>query len=121
MPSGYGDFPGRASAVEADEQPADPGLNTVVLSACLSERSFTRYTPAGVPVVECRLVHRSIQQEAGLGRQVGLEIGAVGMGEMAHQLESLAPGSLLTVTGFLAPLRKSSRTLLLHLTRIDLN
>lgn len=121
MPSGYGDFPGRASAVEADDQPPASGFNTVVLSACLSERSVTRYTPAGVPVVECRLAHRSIQQEAGLGRQVGFEIGAVGMGEMAHQLESLAPGSLLTVSGFLAPLRKSSRTLLLHLTRIDLN
>ncbi|MDO5102312.1 MAG: primosomal replication protein N [Lautropia sp.] len=121
VPSGYGATAQAMPAIEAEPLFPDNGLNTLVLSACLSERSAMRYTPAGVPVMECKLTHRSIQHEAGLGRQVGFEMGAVAMADLAHQLDSLAPGSLLTVTGFLAPLRKSSRSLLLHLTRIDLN
>lgn len=80
-----------------------------------------RYTPAGVPVMEGRLVHRSEQLEAGIGRQIGFEVGAVAMGDVAHAFAQIQPGSRLTVTGFLAPLRRSSRILRVHLTRIDLN
>ncbi len=105
----------------SDEALEQPGIDTLVLSACLSERGVMRYTPAGVPAMECRLAHRSVQQEAGIGRQVEFEIGAVALGEMAQQLAQIQPGALVTVTGFLAPLRRSSRTLLVHLTRIDLN
>lgn len=96
----------------------EPGSNQLTLSAELLERGALRYTPAAVPVVECQLSHSSLQLEGGIERQVHLEIPAVALAEMAGQLQQISPGSRLEVTGFLAPLRRGSRTLRLHLTRI---
>lgn len=113
--------PDDSAAFGAGAQAGAQGANAVILSACLVERDVLRYTPAGVPVMQCMLAHRSVQQEAGIGRQLEFEVRAVGLAEMAHRLEQLQPGTLLTATGFLAPSRKGSRMLVLHLTRIDLN
>ncbi|MGE0802992.1 MAG: primosomal replication protein N [Lautropia sp.] len=92
----------------------------VTLTALLTERAMIRYSPAGVPVLECRLMHRSLQQEAGLDRQVEFEIGAVALGELTATLDTIDPGTALAVEGFLAPSRKGARQLLLHLTRIEI-
>lgn len=78
-----------------------------------------RYSPAGVPVMQCLLEHRSSQLEAEVSRQVQFEIKAVALGTMAAELEAIDPGTELAVRGFLAPLRKGSRTLLLHITGLD--
>lgn len=78
-----------------------------------------RYSPAGVPVLECRLAHRSIRLEAGVERSVEFEIGALALGETVAKLDAIDPGVEVSVDGFLAPSRKGSKTLLLHITRID--
>ena len=89
----------------------------VRLTATLVERSMVRYSPAGVPVLECLLDHRSTQHEAGMPRLVEFEIRALALGEIVTELARVAPGTELAVEGFLAPSRKGSKTLLLHITR----
>lgn len=88
----------------------------VHLTATLVERSVVRYSPAGVPVLECLLDHRSTQLEANLPRLVEFEIRAVALGDIVTELSRIAPGTELAVDGFLAPSRKGSKTLLLHIT-----
>ena len=41
------------------------------------------------------------------------------LGDLARELAGIDPGTRLTVSGFLTPLRRSGRALCLHLTRID--
>jgi primosomal replication protein N len=89
------------------------------LTATLIERSIIRYSPAGVPVLECRLEHKSTQLEAEAPRQVEFEIKALALGRIVEELESIAPGTELAVQGFLAPSRQGSRTLLLHITALQ--
>lgn len=103
---------------DAAQPAAGAGTNLLTLSAELIERGALRYTPAAVPVVECQLMHSSLQTEGSIERQVHLEIPAVALADMAAQLQQIVPGTRLEATGFLAPLRRGSRTLRLHLTRI---
>jgi len=69
-----------------------------------------------VPVLECRLDHRSRQLEADTLRDVEFEIKALALGGIVAELERVRPGAELAVQGFLAPSRKGSQTLLLHIT-----
>ena len=60
-----------------------------------------------------------MQMEAEVPRQVEFEIRALALGSLVSELESVSPGSEIAVKGFLAPGRKGSKTLLLHITAID--
>lgn len=82
----------------------------------LIERGVVRYTPAGVPAVDCRLRHRSEQIEAGLPRNVEFEIAAVALGDLAPVLNRIRPGDHVEIDGFLAPSRRGSGNLTLHIT-----
>lgn len=70
-------------------------------------------------VLECRLDHRSTQLEAEVLREVEFEIKALALGKIVTELGRIDPGTELAVQGFLAPSRKGSKTLLLHITRFD--
>lgn len=89
----------------------------VRLDGELVERGAVRFTPGGVPVLDLKLRHRSEQIEAGLPRSIDFEIAAVALGDLADTMDALVPGRRLEVDGFLAPSRKGSRTLTLHITR----
>ena len=65
------------------------------------------------------LTHESILPEAGIDRRVNLRVQAVAIGDVAHRLVEIDPGARLSVSGFLAQARKSTRIVCLHLTRID--
>lgn len=91
----------------------------VHLEGQLVERDAIRYTPAGVPVLECRLLHRSVQTEAGLPRDVEFEIAAVALGEVVASLDRVVAGSSLVASGFLAPGRKTARSLRLHIQTFE--
>jgi len=91
----------------------------ISLTARLVERSIVRYSPAGVPVLECQLEHRSTQLEADVPREVEFEIKALALGSIVSQVESIPPGTELAFGGFLAPSRKGSKTLLLHITSFE--
>jgi primosomal replication protein N len=96
-------------------------LNRVGLTASVVEREPLRWTPAGVPMVGLRLVHRSVQSEAGAQRAVELELAAVAADGVALRIDRVALGTELRLEGFLAPRRRSARTLVLHVTGFEFN
>lgn len=82
-----------------------------------------RYSPAGIPVGQFALEHRSRQTEAGLPREAYCRVGVVASGEaLRGKVESLALGSLVRVTGFLSRTRnrRGESRLVLHVIEIDL-
>ena len=94
--------------------------NRVELRATLLEREALRYSPAGIPILGAVLRHGSGQPEAGGARQVELDIAALFAGRLAEDANRLALGTELQVRGFLAPKRRLSRQLRLHVTEFEL-
>ena len=91
-----------------------PGENRLVLDATLTERGELRYTPAGIPALDCTLRHASIQAEAGSERIVDCELAAVVFGEPAKSLARLDNGTALRCTGFLARRYRTGITVAMH-------
>lgn len=90
-------------------------MNQVQLCATVLECQPMRYTPAGVPVVEMQLEHGSEVIEAGRPRRVEMVLPALAMGDLARMLANTPLGTVLQLQGFLAPTRKGSSRLRLHL------
>ena len=91
-----------------------------MLSATLVEKNAKRFTPAGLPVLECQMHHESQVREAAAMRTIGFECRVKAIGEIAERIEQLALGSVLTMTGFLAPARQHSKQLIFHITDFEL-
>lgn len=94
-------------------------MNEVVLSAVVLEAKPVRYTPAGLPALELVLQHESDVLQAGHQRRIELTIAAIALGDTALLLADVALGTPLTIKGFLAPLRKGSSKLVLHIQQAD--
>lgn len=77
-------------------------MNQLVLSARIDQASALRYTPAGLPALDCSLEHESELNEMGQARQVKVAIKAVAFGSVAETLVKQAIGSSWQFTGFLA-------------------
>jgi primosomal replication protein N len=92
-------------------------MNRVELIATVLEREPVRYTPAGLPAIELLLSHVSEVVEAGFPRRIELTIRAVALGDLALLLADKQLGTVLRTEGFLAPARKDSQKLKLHLQR----
>ncbi|MDX5411321.1 MAG: primosomal replication protein N [Thauera sp.] len=97
----------------------EAGLNRLCLEAELVELQPIRLTPAGIPVSGCALKHASKQVEAGVPRDVSMELQAVAIGELARMLAAAVPGMSVRVSGFLAARSQRSRSLVLHLDKIE--
>ena len=82
----------------------------------LVEREALRYTPAGIAKLNARLSHGSEAIEAGHARQLEFELPVRFAGAIAARADRLALGEQLLVTGFLAPRRRQSKSLVLHVT-----
>jgi primosomal replication protein N len=80
--------------------------NRLTITAILRSKEPLRYSPAGVPILNCRLVHQSEQIEAELARSVTCEIPAVAVGDIAARLGSMQPDTEGQFTGFLATGRR---------------
>ena len=93
-------------------------MNRMVLSAVLLERGAMRYTPAGLPVLDCRLQHQSTVSEDGLPRQVSLEIKALAIGALSRPLALMVLGQAGLFAGFLATTR-NGRGMLFHITELS--
>ncbi|MEQ1667149.1 MAG: primosomal replication protein N [Sulfuriferula sp.] len=93
--------------------------NRVELSGILTQRDALRYTPAGLPLIECRILHESQQIEAGLTRQVKVEVAALAVGELAQQLSQVALAQTLSVSGFLAQKSQKSSHIVLHICSLE--
>jgi primosomal replication protein N len=92
-------------------------MNRVVLSARVAERKAIRYTPAGLPALDLLLEHESTVTEAGHPRKVRIELKAVVIGELAHELAAVELGSTHEVAGFLAA-QRNGRGVVLHVTEL---
>ena len=77
-------------------------MNQLVLSARIAEANALRYTPAGLPALDCQLEHESEIVEAGQQRQVKTAVKAVAFGSVAEALGKQPIGSQWQFTGFLA-------------------
>ena len=94
--------------------------NHVVLTACIDELKVLRYTPAGLPALDLRLLHESSQMEAGSARKVSAAVKAVAFGALAERMARQAPGSIWKFRGFLATPR-NSKTVVLHIQDVQQN
>jgi len=94
-------------------------VNHLALAATALEVQPLRYTPAGVPAVEMLLGHASDALEAGLVRKVEFTISAVALGDVALLLADTPLGAAMSVEGFLAPARKGSVKLVLHIQQAN--
>ncbi|GLR13547.1 primosomal replication protein N [Chitinimonas viridis] len=91
--------------------------NQVVAHGQVLDLQPLRYTPAGIPAVEFKLMHESTQTEAGAERQIQCEMPCVCLGDKAKGLASLAEGSEILIKGFLAGRsQRYKHSLVLHIT-----
>ncbi|GHU13750.1 hypothetical protein AGMMS50225_24300 [Betaproteobacteria bacterium] len=97
----------------------DAVSNELRLTAHVIEMSPLRRTPAGIAVASVKLGHESRRDEAGVMREVSVELAAMAIGELAHVLAAVQPGARMTVTGFLAAKSARSRTPVLHVNNIE--
>ena len=96
-----------------------PGANRLTLDATLAQCSDLRYTPAGIPALECVLKHASIQPEAGGNRKVDCEIAAVAFGEPAIALARVPAGTALRCSGFIARRYRTGVSVALHVNEFE--
>ena len=96
-----------------------PSNNRLTLDAVLAERGDLRYTPAGIPAIDCSLHHQSVQAEAGGERKVDCELFAVAFGDTARKLAAKPVGTALCCEGFLARRYRTGVTVALHITHLD--
>ena len=94
--------------------------NRIDLQGRLAALDALRYSPAGIPLLSASLLHESSQHEAGVQRKVELEISVVFAGPLAERASRVPLGAALQLTGFLAPRRRSSKQLVLHVTEFEL-
>ncbi|MBL8470229.1 MAG: primosomal replication protein N [Rhodocyclaceae bacterium] len=78
-----------------------------------------RYTPAGAPVVEGKLSHRSQCLEAGIARNVECDFAFLLIGPQAALFAALPLGTQLVCAGFVARRSRHSSAPVLHITRFD--
>nr|SPS06372.1 Single-strand binding protein/primosomal replication protein N [Candidatus Nitrotoga fabula] len=86
----------------------------------LAELDDLRYTPAGVARVAFRILHSSMQTEAGMVRQVNCDIPALALGTPALQVKQLQVGQRVKAEGFLAQRSMRTSQLVLHIDNIIL-
>lgn len=90
--------------------------NRVQLSGTLVERETLRYTPAGIAMLGARLNHHSEAIEAGHPRQLEFDVALRFAGAIAARADRLRLGESILVDGFLAPRRRQSKSLIVHVT-----
>lgn len=92
--------------------------NCVDITGRIIERNALRYTPNGIPVLECRLEHRSWQEEAGEARRVDCEVPILALADHALSLNSAA--CPIRIGGFLAARSARVKQLIVHVTHVEL-
>ena len=88
--------------------------NRLTLSAVIAEIDALRYTPSGVPALNCKLEHASEVTEAGQLRQVKALVKSVSFGAIAERMARQDIGSNWVFTGFLATPR-GTKQLVFHI------
>ena len=94
--------------------------NAVRLAGELARLEPLRHTPAGLPLINFRVLHRSEQVEAGRPRRVEFEVECIATGELATELAATQPGCRVNVSGFLNRRNRLSAQLVLHATSTEI-
>ena len=92
-------------------------MNRLHISGVLVQIDPLRYSPAGVPIAEAVLAHRSSQSVAGQTRQVECELAVQASGTLAAQLAGEPNGTQVKLEGVLNRRSVNSRQLILILNR----
>ena len=80
-------------------------MNQLLLTATVASLDAMRYTPAGLPALNCTLEHGSEVEEAAQKRQVKVVLNAVAFASNAERLKIQMLGSQWNFKGFLAQVR----------------
>jgi len=95
----------------------DP-VNRLDIQGRVTEISPLRFTPAGVAVLEILLEHESEVIEAGQPRRLMFSVPVILMGDLARMHADKTLGTVLQVSGFMAPARKDSPRFKLHAQQV---
>lgn len=95
-------------------------MNHLTFTAVVATPGELRYTPAGLPAIELTLQHQSEVIEAGLKRRLDFQVDAVALGDTALLLVNVPLGAALDITGFIAPLRKASVRMIVHIQEVQI-
>ncbi|WP_084282269.1 primosomal replication protein N [Deefgea rivuli] len=95
--------------------------NRVLIEGYLIRDSSLRSTPAGIPVIEGRIIHQSSQEQLGSMRKVECEIPFLALGDVAQAIAKLPQEQKLKCKGFLAAKNQRFRhALVLHIDAFEL-
>lgn len=94
-------------------------MNRFVISGEVISLDALRYTPAGMPLLNVKLGHRSEQIEAGTKRLVRCEVPLILAGELAEAANSFKTGDKIKVHGFLDRKSQNNSQLIMHGTKIE--
>jgi primosomal replication protein N len=94
-------------------------VNRLEISGELTQIQPLRYSPAGVPIVEAVVIHRSVQTIGQRDRQVECELGVQASGLLAQAMGKLKEGDRVKMEGALSRRSLNSRQLILILNRIE--
>jgi primosomal replication protein N len=94
--------------------------NQTIICGKIVKLGVLRYTPAGVAVIEFTINHASRQREAGIVRQIILDIFAVALGQLALTIAGFKINSMVKLTGFLNRKSHLNQQLILHTDHIEL-
>jgi primosomal replication protein N len=94
--------------------------NQTIICGKIVKLGVLRYTPAGVAVIEFTINHASRQREAGIVRQIILDIFAVALGQLALTIAGFKINSMVKLTGFLNRKSHLNQQLVLHTDHIEL-
>lgn len=94
-------------------------MNRLDISGALIQVDPLRYSPAGVPIAEAVILHRSKQHVAAQVRQVECELTVQASGPLASRLAQLPLGTQVKLEGALNRRSMNSRQLILILNRIE--
>ncbi len=78
-----------------------------------------RYTPSGMPLIDCVLHHVSEIDEAGQLRQVQLEAPALAFESVAQRLAGSRLDETYRFTGFVANRSRKSKRTVFHITAFE--
>nr|WP_225721770.1 primosomal replication protein N [Candidatus Vallotia sp. (ex Adelges kitamiensis)] len=93
-------------------------LNRLKLVASVLDRDPVRYTPASVPIVDCRLQHKSKIIEAGFSRHIKLTILALAAGDISSKVIGCKLGICVHFDSFLARKHYNAEILVFHITAL---
>lgn len=91
-------------------------MNSLQLVADLISRDQLRFTPAGIPIVDCVLQYFGKKYEVGSERQIQFVLNALAAGQCGEMLGKVDLGVSAWFTGFLVQKRRNSQRLVFHIT-----